>query len=134
MDTTGFDVHCINVQYVKAVVYDIYWVICLFRSFYWNEKIYLFTGTGSASLSHAIIRSVLPTGHLHTFEFHEERAKKAEEEFIQHGLKDRVTVYHRDVCEHGFGLSGVADAVFLDLPRPWLAVESAKQALKTTGL
>jgi len=84
-------------------------------------------------LSHAIIRSIAPTGHLHTFEFHKQRAEKAEEELRDHGLKDFVTVTHRDVCQDGFGLDHIADAVFLDLPRPWEALPSAKTALKTYG-
>lgn len=48
-----------------------------------------------------------------------------------------VKVSHRDVCAGreeggGFGeeLDGKADAVFLDLPEPWLAVEHARLALK----
>lgn len=39
----------------------------------------------------------------------------------------------RDVCEAGFGMSGEADAVFLDVPRPWEAVGAARQALKGDG-
>ncbi|KAK3092850.1 hypothetical protein FSP39_007896 [Pinctada imbricata] len=91
------------------------------------------SGTGSGSLSHALIRSLLPSGHLHTFEFHKERAEKAEQEFKEHGLESYVTVNHRDVCQNGFDLEHVADAVFLDLPVPWEALPSAKTALKKEG-
>ena len=36
-----------------------------------------YLGTGSGSMSHAIMRTIAPTGHLYTFEFHEQRAKIA---------------------------------------------------------
>ncbi|KAH9502795.1 tRNA (adenine(58)-N(1))-methyltransferase catalytic subunit trmt61a [Bulinus truncatus] len=90
-------------------------------------------GTGSGSLSHAIIRTILPAGHLFTFEFHKERSEKALEEFTQHHIKDFVTVTHRDVCTDGFQLSNHVDAVFLDLPKPWECIRSAKDAIKKEG-
>ena len=68
------------------------------------------------------------------------------EEFKVHRLSDIVTVVCRDVCENGFDLENKVDAgikiikyyffnlcivsVFLDLPNPWEAIESAKQAIK----
>lgn len=93
------------------------------------------SGTGSGSLSHALIRAVKPNGHLYTFDFHETRAETAREEFRDHGLANYVTVGHRDVCEMGFGndLNNKADSVFLDLPHPWLAIPHALKALKETG-
>lgn len=91
------------------------------------------SGTGSASLSHSIIRTIYPTGHLHTFEFHLQRSETAAREFKDHEVSDYVTVYHRDVCTEGFGKENLADAVFLDLPSPWKALESAKQSLKQEG-
>lgn len=91
------------------------------------------SGTGSGSLAHAIIRTIAPTGHLYTFEFHEQRAKVAKKEFEDHHISQYVTVTQKDVCEDGFGLAHIADAVFLDLPKPWEAVESAKQAMKKEG-
>ncbi|KAJ0063243.1 hypothetical protein NL108_015036, partial [Boleophthalmus pectinirostris] len=88
------------------------------------------SGTGSGSLSHAIIRSIAPSGHLHTVEFHQQRALKVQEEFNEHRVGHMVTVRNQDVCKDGFGVSGVADAVFLDIPSPWDAVGHAKNALK----
>lgn len=91
------------------------------------------SGTGSASLSHALIRTIYPSGHLHTFEFHLQRSEQARKEFKDHGVSEYATVYHRDVCNDGFGLEDMADAVFLDLPSPWKAIETAKKALKREG-
>eukprot|EP00128_Syssomonas_multiformis_P007747 Colp12_sorted_trinity150504_noHs@12106 len=69
-------------------------------SFYLDIKpgsIVVESGTGSASLSHSLIRTIAPTGHLYTFEFHEQRAQKAREEFAEHKISHLVTVTHRDV-------------------------------------
>lgn len=87
-------------------------------------------GTGSGSFSHSIARSIGPSGHLWSYEFHEVRAQKAREEFAQHGMSDIVTLAHQNVCKDGFNLTDAADSVFLDLPAPWDAVEHAKQALR----
>lgn len=93
------------------------------------------SGTGSGSLSHALIRAVKPHGHLFTFDFHESRVNTARDEFRSHGLESYVTIHHRDVCAEGFGpdLDGRADAVFLDLPHPWLAIPHAVKSLKMAG-
>jgi len=93
------------------------------------------TGTGSGSLSHSLIRTVRPSGHLYTFDFHEQRVELARAEFEQHGLSDFVEVGHRDVCLQGFGdeLDHKADAIFLDLPHPWLTIDHAVKALKNSG-
>lgn len=91
------------------------------------------SGTGSGSLSHAILRTIAPTGHLHTVEFHQQRAEKVAEEFKEHRVDHLVTVRNQDVCKDGFGVTGVADAVFLDIPSPWDAVGHAKVAMKKHG-
>jgi hypothetical protein len=88
------------------------------NSFPWSWQVkeysikFIFSGTGSGSLSHAIISTIMPEGHLYTFEFHEQRAQKAMEEFIEHDIAENVTVTHKDVCQDGFGLDGIADAAF----------------------
>ncbi|XP_026497332.2 tRNA (adenine(58)-N(1))-methyltransferase catalytic subunit TRMT61A [Vanessa tameamea] len=92
-------------------------------------------GTGSGSLTHALIRRIRPHGHVYTFDFHDHRAKVAQEEFDDHGLAEFVTARHRDVLAEGFGdeLSGKADAVFLDLPSPWSGIPHAVVAIKNEG-
>ncbi|CAM9242860.1 unnamed protein product [Ectocarpus sp. 4 AP-2014] len=95
------------------------------------------SGTGSGVMSTAIMRTIAPSGFLHSFEFNEFRATRAQEEFEENALGGLVKAVHRDVCAArgdggGFGeeLNGKADAVFLDLPEPWLAVAHAKMTLK----
>lgn len=91
----------------------------------------MIVGTGSASLSHAILRTIAPNGHLHTYDFHEQRVKRAYDEFIAHGFEILVSAKLRDVCTNGFDVdSATVDAVFLDLPSPWLVIPFAAQCLK----
>lgn len=87
-------------------------------------------GTGSGSFTHSTARTIGPTGHLWSYEFHEARFAKARDEFARHGIADRVTLTHRNVCKEGFTVEDTVDAVFLDLPAPWDAVEHAKKALR----
>lgn len=93
------------------------------------------SGTGSGSLSHAILRACLPNGFLHTFDVDESRVKEAQREFVEHGLGNNVIATHRNVCELGYGveLHDKADACILDLPQTWLAIEHAYKVLKPTG-
>jgi tRNA (adenine57-N1/adenine58-N1)-methyltransferase catalytic subunit len=99
-------------------------------------SVILETGTGSGSLTHSLARAISPTGHVYTFEFHEQRAKAAEQEFKNHGITDVVTLQQRNIEDDGFptDLAGTADAVFLDLPSPWKAIPSAASCLKPDGV
>jgi tRNA (adenine57-N1/adenine58-N1)-methyltransferase len=64
------------------------------------------SGTGSGSLSNALIKAILPTGHLFTYEFNENRANGARTDFGKLGFAPEfVTVTHRDVLAGGFLLS-----------------------------
>jgi len=81
------------------------------------------SGTGSGSLSVSLSKSILPSGHLFTFEFSEQRVVEARKDFETLGLSENITVTHRDVLQEGFLLEGGVsanslDAVFLDLPSP----------------
>lgn len=94
------------------------------------------SGTGSGSLTTSLARAVAPTGHVYTFDFHEQRASSAREDFEKTGLSSLVTVGVRDIQGEGFPdeLIGQADSVFLDLPQPWLAIPSAGKMLKDDGV
>lgn len=105
-------------------------------------------GSGSGSFTHASARAVyngIPepndhqsaaTGKVFSFEFHEQRFQKMKKEIQQHGLSNLVEVNHRDVYNEGFlvdGRSPKADAVFLDLPAPWLALPHLSRRQPKTG-
>lgn len=71
---------------------------------------------------------------MHTFEFNADRVAKAKQDFINNKIDDVVTVRHRNVCDKGFPFfpQGV-DAVFLDLPTPWLVVDNIDKSLRPQG-
>ncbi|XP_022739999.1 tRNA (adenine(58)-N(1))-methyltransferase catalytic subunit TRMT61A-like [Durio zibethinus] len=94
------------------------------------------SGTGSGSLTTSLARAVAPTGHVYTFDFHEQRAVSAREDFERTGINTLVTVGVRDIQGEGFPdeFFGLADSVFLDLPQPWLAIPSAGKMLKQDGI
>ncbi|KAJ2936461.1 hypothetical protein H1R20_g641, partial [Candolleomyces eurysporus] len=79
-----------------------------------------------------VARSIGDMGKLFTFEFHEQRAMKAKDEFAAHGLDRIIRLQHRNVCKDGFGedIGDSIDAVFLDLPAPWEAIPHAKKVLR----
>lgn len=99
-------------------------------------SVVLESGTGSGSLTHSLARAVSPTGHVHTFDFHEQRANAAREDFARNGVAEVVTVKVRDIQGEGFPeeFSNCVDGVFLDLPQPWLAIPSVVRSLRSDGL
>lgn len=93
------------------------------------------SGTGSGSLSHSIIRSILPNGFLYTFEHDPQRVFSAHKEFQEHGYGGNVTVFEKNVYIDGFGidLAEKVDACILDIPEPWNAIQHAYKVLRPDG-
>ena len=113
-------------------------------------------GAGSGSFTHAAARAVfsgypamnsaanvdpqpvenkIKYGKVYSYEFHEQRFESLSAEIKEHGLDSVVEITHRDVCEDGFMLEGSeksspkANAIFLDLPAPWLALKHLTRKL-----
>lgn len=95
------------------------------------------SGTGSGSMSSGIARAIMPNGHLYTYEFNSVRAGTATEEFNTLGLGTIVRCEHRDVVANGFVNPdlgpGAADAIFLDLPNPWMVADFAYNILNESN-
>lgn len=90
------------------------------------------------SVQTSLACAVAPRGHVFTFEYHQQRADMARTDFEKLGVAPFVTVTHRDAVANGFALqtdandklAHWADAVFLDLPNPSVAIAHAVTALK----
>ena len=150
-----------SLNHRTQVVHELDQSQVIFQLYIKPNDIVVESGTGSGAMSHALIRTIAPYGHVHTYEFNQHRAETARAEFQQHGLQHLVTVHHKDVCrglvevddgtsdqteskngtdpkvqegKPGFDLQGQSvNAVFLDLPEPWLAVPHAAYILKPNG-
>ena len=90
-------------------------------------------GTGSASLSYSFAHTIAPDGRLYTFEIDPVRAEQNRQLLTQVTGEGVVKLEQRDVIKSGFPDNLSVDAVFLDLPSPWLAIANAHKILKENG-
>lgn len=104
--------------------------IALRLSLYPGRRI-IEAGTGSAGLTLVLARSVMPTGHVYSYETRQESFDMAHDNLNQLGLLPYVTLYNEDITG-GFHETEV-DSVFLDLREPWLFLGNAWNALKGSG-
>ena len=88
------------------------------------------SGTGSGALTGILARAVGPTGHVYTYEIREDMYIGAQKNLTKFGLTDNVTQHHQDVLE-GIKEDNI-DAIVLDLATPWLLVDEAHRALKSS--
>ncbi|KPA85168.1 hypothetical protein ABB37_01541 [Leptomonas pyrrhocoris] len=116
-------------------------------------------GTGSGSLTHSLAKTVAPDGCVYTCDFHKQRCLEARSEFRRNGLDSHLVCSQwRDVCTTnvapadvvdgedadveameapltGFGVPAASvDAIFLDVPAPWAAVDNVCHVLKEGGM
>jgi tRNA (adenine57-N1/adenine58-N1)-methyltransferase len=88
-------------------------------------------GIGSGALTSALAWAVAPSGHVSTYEVRADFAEHARRNLTLAGLASLVDVTVADVC------AGIAerdvDAVVLDMPNPWDALDAAQEALRGDG-
>lgn len=89
-------------------------------------------GVGSGALTSALAWFVAPTGRVFTYELRDDFATHARRNLEESGLAALVDLKVRDVTK-GIDERDV-DAVVLDMPNPWDAVEAAREALRGGGV
>lgn len=88
-------------------------------------------GLGSGAMCGALARLVGDTGRVYAYERREDFIALAEENLREWGVLHRVTVHLQDIGE-GFRERDV-DALFLDVPEPWVYLGQCWEALRGGG-
>ncbi|UCE75125.1 MAG: tRNA (adenine-N1)-methyltransferase [Methanomassiliicoccales archaeon] len=88
-------------------------------------------GAGSGALTILLANSVRPKGKIISYEKRDEFIKIAKKNLIRAGLNEHVNIVKKDVTENIKEKN--VDAVILDIPNPWDAIDNAFCALKSGG-
>lgn len=88
-------------------------------------------GAGSGGLTTAILNAVAPSGSLHTLEFKEENAKLALKNIKRTGLDKHWKCTIGDARDAK--VDTIADALVMDMPDPWLALDNLYNNLRPGG-
>lgn len=89
-------------------------------------------GTGSGGLTLLLARSVMPSGHVYSYETRLDAFEIARRNLDELGLSPYVTLHNEDIGA-GFHEHEV-DACFLDVREPWLFLDHAWDVLKGSGI
>ncbi|MGA8664148.1 MAG: tRNA (adenine-N1)-methyltransferase [Thermoplasmata archaeon] len=89
-------------------------------------------GSGSGALTICLAYAVGPGGRVVSFDRRHDFIEQARSNVTRAGLADRVEFRERDVVESGIDATGFTSVV-LDLPEPWAALASAREALSPGG-
>ena len=88
-------------------------------------------GVGSGALTIVLLRSVAPEGKVYSYELREDHASVARRNVRKAGLERCWELRIADVCTAH--IDEEVDAVVLDMPNPWNAVENMHRALRHGG-
>jgi tRNA (adenine57-N1/adenine58-N1)-methyltransferase len=118
-----------KVRRTTTIVYPKDAGLMVLQSFVFPGARVIECGTGSGALTIILSNFVRPTGTIYSYEARPEFSDKAKANVAKVGLSDYVEFFCADVEKEGFKQTGV-DAVFIDLPEPWIAIKPAYDALK----
>lgn len=90
-------------------------------------------GAGSGGLTTALLHAVAPTGKVLTLELKEENALRAKKNVSRVGLDAYWSYQIGDAREMPVDVDWKADALTMDMPDPWLALENLQQHLRPGG-
>lgn len=92
-------------------------------------------GTGSGSLTMALLRAVGPSGRVVSYELRDDFARIAERNIHRFlGATDALVLRHHDVYEGVLPQDLPLDRFILDVPEPWRAVPHAVSSLIPGGI
>lgn len=90
-------------------------------------------GAGSGGLTTALLHAVAPTGQVITLEFKEENALRAKKNVSRVGLDKYWSYQIGDARDAQFDIPWKADALTMDMPDPWLALDNLERFLRPGG-
>lgn len=88
-------------------------------------------GAGSGGLTTALLNSVAPSGKVLTVELKEENAKRARRNISRMGAEESWECVMGDAKDVQFEC--IADALTMDMPDPWLALDNMLPHLRSGG-
>lgn len=90
-------------------------------------------GAGSGGLTTALLHAVAPTGQILTLEFKEENALRAKKNVSRVGLDKYWSYQIGDARDMSVDVDWQADALTMDMPDPWLALDNLEKHLRSGG-
>jgi tRNA (adenine57-N1/adenine58-N1)-methyltransferase len=118
-----------KVRRTTTIIYPKDAGLMLMKSFVFPGARVVETGTGSGALTTILATFVRPNGKVYSYEARQDFSDNAKANVQRVGLADYVEFYCGDIEKIGFKQKDV-DAVFIDLPEPWIAIKHAYDALK----
>ncbi len=118
-----------KVRRTTTIIYPKDAGLMMMQSFVFPGARVIECGTGSGAFTVILTNFIRPNGKVYSYEARPEFSDNAKANVARLGLSDYVEFFCGDVEKQGFMQKDV-DAIFIDLPEPWIAVKHCYDALK----